>query len=94
MTTMKSQSEPIYSFELEGWKKQFIASEPRLTEAKKIYKDIGLEVKIVSLPKVQECEIHATGENESEGECQVCFKGFENQYKIIYTRPAREDTKQ
>ena len=86
MTNIKNQNEPPDTYELEGWKKQFIAREPRLTEAVKIFKDIGFEVKLEPLPKVQESGIYPKGEDESEGECHVCFQGFEDQYKIIYTR--------
>jgi hypothetical protein len=66
----------------EGWTRRFVASEPRLNEALELYRSMGNEVHLEPLPPV-DCD--SAGE-ESE-ECRACFKGFENQYKIIYTRP-------
>ncbi len=72
----------------EGWVKQFIASEPRLSEAVELYKEAGFEVHLEPLPKGQECE--ACAGPEEKGECRVCFEGFEDQYKIIFTRRRKE----
>jgi hypothetical protein len=70
--------------EREGWTKQFLACEPRLTEAVEMYKEAGFEVHLEPLPKEPECEA-CTGD-EDEDECRICFEGFEDQYKIIFTR--------
>lgn len=74
--------------ESEGWARQFVACEPRLTEAVEMYKEAGFEVHLEPLPKGTECDTCA-GE-EDQDECRICFEGSEDQYKIIFTRP-RED---
>ncbi len=67
--------------------KRFIASEPRLSESVELYRSLGYEVRLEPLPSV---DYHSADE-ESE-ECRACFKGFEDQYKIIYTRPKRDES--
>jgi hypothetical protein len=76
--------------EKEGWVKQFVASEPRLSEAVDLYKEAGFEVHLEPLPKGQECNACGGTEETHGGECRVCFDGFEDQYKIIFTRPTKE----
>ncbi len=71
----------------EGWTKQFVACEPRLTEAVEIYKQAGFEVHLEPLPKDPECET-CVGEGDKD-ECRICFEGFEGMYKIIFTRRKR-----
>ena len=71
--------------EKEGWAKQFVTNEPRLSEAVEMYKEAGFDVHLEPLPKEPSCE-SCTGEEEKE-ECRICFEGFEDQYKIIFTRP-------
>jgi hypothetical protein len=66
----------------DGWTRRFIVSEPRLSEAVELYRSMGHEVYLEPLSPV-DCD-SADGES---GECRTCFKGFEDQYKIIYTRP-------
>jgi hypothetical protein len=68
----------------EGWTRRFVASEPRLSEAVELYRSMGNEVHLEPLPPV-DCE---SADKESQ-ECRTCFKGFEDQYKIIYTRPQK-----
>jgi hypothetical protein len=80
----------IEKLEREGWVKQFIANEPRLSEAVELYKEAGFDVHLEPLTKGQECEICAGP--EEKGECRICFEGFEDQYKIIFTR-RRKDVK-
>jgi hypothetical protein len=80
--------------EVNVWKKQFITNEPRLSEAVKMYKEAGFEVRLEPLPKNQESKICHACEEESESECFRCFEGSENQYKIIYTRPLKNKTNQ
>lgn len=83
---MKSIEERL---EKEGWKKRFVANEPRLSEAVQLYEESGFEVHLEPLPKKPTCETCA-GPEESpteEGECRICFDGFEDQFKIIFTRP-------
>jgi hypothetical protein len=86
---MKDESKlRIKELEEKGWIKQFIANEPRLSEAVELYKGVGFEVHLEPLPKGQECETCAGPEERQE--CRVCFDGFEDLYKIIFTRAGKE----
>jgi hypothetical protein len=78
----------IKKLEEQGWVKQFIANEPRLGEAVELYEEAGFEVHLEPLPKGEECETCAGPEGPKE--CRICFDGFEDQYKIIFTRPKKE----
>jgi hypothetical protein len=78
----------IKKLEEEGWIKQFIANEPRLSEAVELYKGAGFEVHLEPLPKGEVCETCAGPEEPKE--CRVCFDGFEDLYKIIFTRAKKE----
>lgn len=81
----------VKELEKEGWIRQFIANEPRLSEAINLYRELGFDVHIEPLPKGQECGTCAGTENQQEQEeCRVCFEGFEDQYKIIFTRRRKE----
>lgn len=70
--------------EEQGWTEQFIANEPRLSEAVELYREAGFEVHLEPLPEEPGCE-SCTGPGE-EKECRICFEGVEDQYRIIYTR--------
>jgi hypothetical protein len=71
----------------EGWTRQFMASEPRLSEAVALYKESGFEVHLEPLPHGGEPDLLPLL-NSGDG-CTNCFEGFEDQYKIIFTRPGR-----
>jgi hypothetical protein len=71
----------------EGWKRQFVACEPRLSEALEIYREAGFEVHLEPLPKQAECESCAGAEGVKE--CRVCFEGLEDRYRVIFTRRKR-----
>lgn len=76
--------------EKEGWKRQFVANEPRLSEASEMYTQLGYEVHLESLPKEQKCDSCAGTKNqEKQSECRICFAGVEDQYKVIFTRPRK-----
>ena len=75
----------IKALEDEGWTRRFVTCEPRLSEAVDVYREAGFEVRLEPLPKEPECESRA-GE-EGERECRLCYEGFEEQYKMIFTRP-------
>jgi hypothetical protein len=81
----------IKELEEEGWIKQFVANEPRLSEAVELYREAGFEVHIEPLAEGQECETCAG--HEEPRECRVCFDGFEDLYKIIFTRAKKEKTR-
>ena len=78
------------TLEKEGWSKRFVASEPRLSEAVEAYKEAGFDVHLEPLPKKPTCE-SCEGSEEAD-ECRVCFEGFEDLYKTIYTRPKEGST--
>jgi len=81
----------IEELEKQGWIMQFIANEPRLSEAVALYKELGFDVHLEPLPKGRECDTCAGAEDRKErGECRVCFEGFEDQYKIIFTRRRKD----
>ncbi len=80
---MEKQKSRFEILQHEGWNKQFIADEPRLSEAIELYKQSGFEVHLESVPAKNEINQCPQGE---AGECRVCFEGNEDQYKIIYTR--------
>ena len=75
----------IKTLENQGWSKRFVAAEPRLSEAVEIYREAGFEVHLEPLPpqeKPSEGQMCKT-----DGDCRACFEGFEDRYKIIFTRP-------
>ena len=81
---MADQASRFEDLQREGWTRQFIANEPRLSEAVELYRQSGFEVHLESVPTEDERGRCPQGE---AGECRVCFEGNEDQYKIIYTRP-------
>ncbi|MFC1579689.1 hypothetical protein ACFL4N_02120 [Thermodesulfobacteriota bacterium] len=72
----------------QGWSEQFIANEPRLSEAVEAYQEAGFEVHLEPLTTEPGCE-RCTGP-EDEKECRICFEGVEDQYKVIFTRPRKD----
>lgn len=81
---MEKQESRFERLKREGWVRQFIANEPRLSEAVELYKQSGFEVHLESVPAAEERDRCPQGE---AGECRVCFEGNEDRYKVIYTRP-------
>lgn len=79
---MEAQGEPIGRQERipleEGWTKQFVAAEPRLSEAVELYRSLGLEVRLEPLSPAEEGE-----------ECRSCLEANRERFKVIYTRPAK-----
>ncbi len=71
----------------QGWTRQFVASEPRLSEAVEIYETTGHEVHLEPLTRGDEIDLEG-----SDG-CTTCFDGFEDQYRVIYTRPRKKGGK-
>ncbi len=63
--------------EADGWTRQFIASEPRLSEAREAYEEMGLEVRLEPV--------------DTEGldqECTDCLE-MDDSCRLIYTRPKK-----
>lgn len=76
---MKREEELIQA----GWEKRFIACEPRLSEMVEMYRSIGFEVRLESLPTKEERE--SEGGCASEG-CTACLDVDPERYRIIFTR--------
>ena len=72
-----------------GWTKRFVANEPRLSEMVELYQSMGHEVHLEPLPPVN-CD----STSEDSEECRACFRGFEDQYKFIYTRPKKGESEE
>jgi hypothetical protein len=72
----------------EGWTCQFVAGEPRLSEAVALYRESGFEVHLEPLPSGGKPDLLPL--IDSGDGCAKCFEGFEDQYKIIFTRPGRD----
>jgi len=68
----------------QGWARQFVASEPRLSEVVELYEATGFEVHLEPVPPGAEIDLE-----DSDG-CTACFDGFEDRYRVIYTRRKRE----
>ena len=91
---MNEEKSGVTTLEKEGWTRRFVAGEPRLSEAVEVYNQAGFEVCLQPLPtKERECEACPGEENSHQNgkECRVCFEGFEDQYKIIFTRPTHSE---
>ena len=61
----------------QGWARRFTASEPRLSEAVRLYESLGFEVR---LEPVESAELPNDG-------CRECFLVQSQRYWTIYTRP-------
>ncbi len=83
---MEKQESRFEILQHEGWIRQFIANEPRLSEAVELYNQSGFEVHLESVPAEDE---RRCPQGEA-GECRVCFEGNEDQYRIIYTRQKKD----
>jgi len=76
---MKKEEELIAA----GWEKRFVACEPRLSEMAELYKEIGFEVHLESLPSKEEIDT----ESCEASDCTACFDVDRERYRIIFTRP-------
>lgn len=68
----------------EGWERQSVASEPRLSEIVELHRELGNEVLLV--PVLEVC----AGEEGSAG-CSQCFSGDSDpgRFKVVFVRVAR-----
>lgn len=71
----------------EGWQRRFVAEEPRLSEMVEMYKETGFEVHLEPLSVVGDPD----NENDDCQACRICFKGAEDKYQVIFTRPQAEN---
>jgi rfaE bifunctional protein nucleotidyltransferase chain/domain len=60
-----------------GWQKRFLAEEPRLSEARGMYEELGLEVYLKPLDEI----------DLSAEDCMVCYRAAPEKYRVIFTRP-------
>lgn len=82
---MESHEPILEKLEKDGWTRQFVANEPRLSEAVDLYKETGYEVHLEPIPKADNpSDLPMVG-----SDCTTCFDGNEDQYKIIFTRPVK-----
>ncbi len=72
----------------EGWTRQFVANEPRLSEAVELYKETGYEVHLEPIPKTDNSFDFPQAMTGTE--CTACFEGKEDEYRIIFTRPKKD----
>jgi hypothetical protein len=72
----------------DGWQRQHVDTEPRLSEAVEAYKDLGFEVLLV--PVLEACVAEG-----SDGTCTSCFEADDDpgKYQVIYTRPKQDPAK-
>jgi len=79
---MDNHESRLETLEREGWTRQFVANEPRLSEAVELYKETGYEVHLEPIPKAgNPSDLPMVG-----SDCTTCFEGTEDQYRIIFTR--------
>jgi len=64
--------------EKEGWERRSILDEPRLSEVVMMYKEMGLEVKVIELD---------TGFADG---CKTCVTGHKGKLKVVYTRERKK----
>ena len=50
---MDNQASRLEILQSEGWTRQFVANEPRLSEAVELYKETGYEVHLEPIPKAE-----------------------------------------
>ncbi len=87
---MKEAGSREKALEAEGWTRQFVANEPRLTEAVELYRQLGFEVLLEPLPETVQCDDCEGAAETDKSECRVCFQGVEDQYRVIFTRPRKK----
>ncbi len=80
---MKSEETITRTLERQGWRRQFIAAEPRLSEAAE-NTELGFQVHLEPLPTQEKSR-------NAGKKCRACFEGTEEQYSIIFTKPAEYD---
>ncbi len=68
--------------ERQGWTRQFMADEPRLSEAVALYASLGFEVRLESALR-----------SLPDDACRVCYlPECADRCKVIYTRPREEQS--
>jgi len=78
---MTAEETTTRNLERQGWQKQFVAAEPRLSEAVEMYEALGFQVHLEPLPTEEKRSIQ-----NNNTECRACFKGSEDGHRIIFTK--------
>ncbi len=78
--TEKKELIPAEDLKKQGWEKQTIYDEPRLSEIVEMYHEIGLEVRLEPF-----------NENDEPG-CSECMKTAQAKFWTVYTRKKNEVT--
>ena len=86
---MTSEETITRDLESRGWCRQFIAAEPRLSEAAEMYRELGFQVHLEPLPT--QVKSHNEKAQGAGKKCRACFEGAEDQHSIIFTKPAEHD---
>jgi hypothetical protein len=86
---MASEETITRTLESQGWCRQFVASEPRLSEAVEMYRELGFQVHLEPLPTPEATPVEQA--HNTETKCRACFHGVEIQHRIIFTRPAENN---
>ena len=88
---MTSEETITRTLEDRGWRRQFVATEPRLSEAVEMYRELGFQVHLEPLPTPEKT---SSGQPQgTEIKCHACFEGSEDHYRIIFTKPAEDNGK-
>jgi len=85
---MTSEETITRNLESQGWRRQFTAADPRLSEAVEMYKELGFQVHLEPL-STQEKSRNEKARDAGE-KCRTCFERTEDQYSIIFTKPAQK----
>ncbi len=63
------------TLEAEGWERRSVLDEPRLSEAVRLYEELGFEVKLID-PDPADCD-----------GCTTCFEGDQaGRLRVVYTK--------
>lgn len=73
MTAQRDHDLTEQQLQARGWRRCFIADEPRLSEAVQTYQELGFEVTLLPVTL-------------SDGECTECMRQMPDRFKVIYTR--------
>lgn len=87
---MDRENATVKALEQQGWVRQFVANEPRLSEAIQMYREAGFEVHLEPLPP--QPKQPAEEKFDLDTDCRQCFEGFEDRHKIIFTRAGEKNT--
>ncbi len=81
---MTFEESVIEALNRRGWQRRFTATEPRLSEAIKLYEDLGFDVHLEPVPQQETAR-----EDLLKGEmskCGICFHTPQAHY-VIFTKP-------